>query len=305
MFMLGFLIGFFVFLILILSLSCYFVVQEGYVGVLSTFGAVHFKNKQTLITYSAGIHFKWPWQKLHVINKMEQNIALKEDGLDASVIASDGTLLRIESILRLTPHPDFLAEYLLGIESPKEHLSSLFNCLVRSEIANFGWASKKENHVYLESFLSKDSMSLITPHSAYAVIKKQRIQLNQAIAQRCAQYIQTKYGVEFQSVDLINILPPDELVNALNAVLQSQNQMEALYAHTQSECEQKVLSAQHAVTIATHQADAIAIEIEQLGAYLQTLKHQGTLSAYIDRRKNEVLSASKTLFYKNSQSIVK
>jgi hypothetical protein len=68
----------------------------------------------------------------------------------------------------------------------------------------------------------------------------------------------------------------------------------------ESECAQKVMSAEHGVRIATAKAAAVEAEIDELGKHLASLDATGVLEAYVERRKAEVLSDSRTLFVKEA-----
>jgi hypothetical protein len=46
-------------------------------------------------------------------------------------------VLRFESILRYLPVENALYDYIFDMRSPREHITSLFTCLLRNEIANF------------------------------------------------------------------------------------------------------------------------------------------------------------------------
>ena len=103
--------------------------------------------------------------------------------------------------------------------------------------------------------------------------------------------------VVFKAVDLTDIYPPEELEDALNAVINAQTESEELLARTEAECEQRILSAKQSLEIAKNNAQAHAIEIIKLGSYLERLSQLGVLDQYVSRRKFEVLSESKTVYY--------
>jgi hypothetical protein len=61
----------------------------------------------------------------------------------------------------------------------------------------------------------------------------------------------------------------------------------------------RLLGAVRGVTIAKTRAEAIEIEIDVLGKSLAKLDADNTLHAYVERRRDEVLSEARTTFLKD------
>jgi regulator of protease activity HflC (stomatin/prohibitin superfamily) len=287
---LGFLIGAGAFLVWALSRS-YVRVDEGHVAILVAFGAVVRDGKKPKLL-GPGLHFKAPWHHHRIVSKKEQNLVLSGEEGGRMAMAEDGTLLRFDSILRFTPETDELEAYLFGTKHPHEHITGLFTCLLRNEIANFRAVAPEGGPVSVA--LAKKSIEA----GSYALIRRERQVLNQRIATFVRESIGVKYGVRFSAVDLTDILPPDELADALNAVLTAQAEAEAHYARAEGDCQQRVLAAERGVEIAKARAQAAEIEITRLGEYLADLSSEKTLRAYVARRRAETLSQARTVYYK-------
>ncbi len=105
-----------------------------------------------------------------------------------------------------------------------------------------------------------------------------------------------EYGIQVVSVDLLQIDPPEELVDALNAVITAESEANALVARTELSVQQRVLSAEQAVEIANARALASESEIRTVGAELATLADQSVLKDYVQRRKIEVLGGSRRVY---------
>jgi regulator of protease activity HflC (stomatin/prohibitin superfamily) len=269
---------------------CFFRVEQGYLAVLTNFGAV-IKDSALLRTFGPGLHFKWPWQRVHHVAMMEQSLELSgEEGRTA--MANDGTILRFDSILRFQPVPAGLEHFLFELKSPHEHITGLFTCLLRNEIANFHPPTDNKGEVIADSIEASGG--------AYAQIRRERALLNQRIEEFCRTQIGKRYGVQFNAVDLTDILPPDELANALNAVINTQTEAESLYAIAEAETRQQVVAAEHGVEIAKARGLATEREINTLGDVLAQLDKDGTLADYVGRRRDEVISQSKTLYMRSS-----
>lgn len=255
----------------------WFRVEEGHLGVVSSFGAAHFENEEQrqLKLFGPGLHFKWPWQHVREFSVMERITDLiSHSGRTLHAVTSDATVLKLESKLRIQPVKENLYSYLFDLKRPVEHIQELFKCLLRNEVANF--------------------------EGSYDGIRKQRHILNKNIAEVSKVHIGTKYGVNFNSVDITDILPPEELALALNAVQNAQANVDALYARAEADRDVRLAAAQQAVEIATNRARAAETEILTLGQVLEELHKSNTIEEYLQRRKVEVYSASKWSFVNKS-----
>lgn len=273
----GFLSGLLVYALFALYKST-FRIEEGHVGLVTSLGAVlRADDGRALKIYRPGLHLKWPWQEVHHVALMEQIIELSGADGARTAMAEDGTVLRFESILRYLPLENTLYDYVFDLRSPREHITSLFTCLLRNEIANFRAAHDAPPG----------------PGGSYALIRRERRKLNAQIMAFCQREIGVHYGVEFSAVDLIDILPPEELDDALNAAIQAQNEAKAAYSHAEAEAQQRLIAAKHGVEIAQTKAAAVEREILTLASRLEELDAAGTLDLYVSRRNAEVLSQSK------------
>lgn len=266
-----------------LGFASFFRVEQGHLAVLTRFGRALEKAPGRLKTFEPGLHRKWPWDHVHVVPIKEQSVDLSGETGGRTAMAEDGTTLRFDSILRHVPVEAELHHFLFGLRSPMDHVTGLFTCLLRNEIANF--------RAPVPSPADEEAGS-------YALIRRERRLLNQRIEDFCRTQIGERYGVRFNAVDLTDILPPDELADALNAVIQSRAEADAMYARAQSECQQQVLASERGVEIAKARAKAVETEIDALAGFLRELDEKGTLQMYVDRRRAEVLAESKTFYLK-------
>ena len=267
----------------------YFRVDEGGTAVLTSFGAA-LRDGKKLLTFGPGLHFKAPWQRAIHVSTKEQSLLLSGEQGGRTAMAEDGTVLRFDSILRFAPAKDDLEVYLFGLKRRREHIIGLFSCLLRSEIANFRAPDPPGGPVTRALASRSDGGS-------FALIRRERQLLNKRIESFVMDAIGSSYGVHFSAVDLTDILPPDELADALNAVLTAHANADSLYARAESDCQQRMLAAERGIDIARERARAAELEIVTLGAFLAKLEHDGVLDAYVARRRAEVLSESKGLYF--------
>ena len=116
-----------------------FRVNEGHVGVVTTFGAALRDpgDPKRLKVFRPGLHAKFPWQEAQTVSLMEAIIDLSGAEGARTAMAEDGTTLRLDSVLRYLPVSDELYNFVFDMTAPKEHVTGLFTCLLRNEIANF------------------------------------------------------------------------------------------------------------------------------------------------------------------------
>jgi regulator of protease activity HflC (stomatin/prohibitin superfamily) len=274
-----------------MSTRCFFRVEQGYTAALTTFGAA-LKTGKHLKTYGPGLHFKWPWQRVHDVAMMEQSLELSGEEGGRTAMTYDGTILRFDSILRFQPVPAELEHFLFDLKKPHDHITGLFTSLLRNEIANF--------HPPVDAAGTVLPDSIEATGGAYAQIRRERALLNKRIEEFTRTQIGRRYGVQFNAVDLTDILPPDELADALNAVINSQTEAESLYSLAEAQTRQQIVAAEHGVEIAKQRGLATELEIKTLGEVLAKLETEGTLADYVARRRAEVISQSKTLYMRSS-----
>jgi len=258
----------------------FFRVEEGHVAAVTRFGRA-LKLGGRLRVYGSGLHRKAPWDVVHRVCVMEQGVELAGDEDGRTAMASDGTVLRLESILRYTPDAEALDAFLFRLRAPVEHITGLYTCLLRNEIAGFTNAGQQ---------------AATEDEGSYALLRRERTSLARRIDAFCRERIGVKYGVKNCAVELVDVLPPDELAVALNAVIQARAEAGTHVAHAEADSRRRALAAEQGIAIAAARAKAVEIEMDTLGEVLANLKTAGTLGDYVARREAEVLSESKTLF---------
>ena len=259
----------------------FFSIEEGNVGVVTYFGKAEFDSEEKLKLYFSGAHFKWPWGKIYRISTMEQ-ISDLYDNEEKTVLAYDGTVLRLEAKLRYRANIENIYDYFFKLKDPIDHIKGLFTSLLGHQIATFKGNDKSDSS------------------SSYALIRKERKLLNDQLDKFCNENLNRRYGIELQSIDLIDIIPPEELEKALNAVLSANVEAEAMYYRAEANCIQKKLAAKAGIEIEESKAQAIEIEIITLGKYLMELEEDKVLKLYVERRKNEVLYDAKNTYIKGA-----
>jgi len=285
---LGLLIGAALYLVW-LAKDCFFRVEEGQLAVLSRFGGALRDAGGGLRTFGPGLHGKWPFDVAHVVSLREQLVTLSGEKGGEPVMLNDGNVIRLDAMLRYGVERDGVEHFLFGMHHPQEHLTGLFSCLMRNEVANVKAPPNKG-----AALTQVDDAG-----GAYALVRRERQLLNQRIADFARQALGGHYGVRFNAVDITDLHPPDELADALNAVMSARAGADELRFRAESECAQRLLAAEKGVEIARLKAEAVEAEMTALGAHLGTLAQQGVLDDYVARRRAEVLSDVRTVYLRD------
>lgn len=283
---LGLLIGFGL-LALALVAASLVRVDEGHVAVLTRFGAARRRGAELLLC-GPGLHFKAPWDRSLIVPTHEQTLSFVGEQAGHRVMAADGTLLRFDCAVRWVPALPALERLLFDLRAPVPHIQELFACILRAEVAAF------------ESAGGPGDADWIRHAGSYATIRRELGRLRDRIEAACRERIGGRYGVEFIAVDIVDIIPPDELADGLNAVIQAENESDGAFYRAQGECQQRVLAARSGVAIARAHAEAAETELRVLAGHLESLARDGVLSDYVARRRDEVLAESRALYLNES-----
>lgn len=279
----------FVLALVALASQAWFRVDEGHVAVLTRFGRAQ-RDGERLRLYGPGLHARWPFEVAVVLATLERSLELSGEQRGRNAMTNDGTVLRFDSVLRYVVEEGGVERFLFGLLDPIEHVTGVFTCLLRNEIANFGGASE------VAAGLSMPPRPVDA--GSYALIRRERRRLNRQIDDFVRKRIGDRYGLRFVAVDLVDILPPDELDDALNAVLHAQSAAERDYFRAEADASRRLLAADESVAIARARADAEAREMAVIARTLADLDGRGVLAAYVARRRTEVLAESRLSFVK-------
>lgn len=257
-----------------------FRVENGNVGVLTVFGRFVRDGAQVKV-YPPGLHWKAPWAVAIEVSLAERSLSVADTGAAIEVLASDGTRVRVNARLRYHVDPARVATFLAEAKDAEADLRGLFRLTVREQMPRF---ERRADEL-----------------SAYTGLRLRMNELQQRTLAAMKDAAAREYGVEVIAVDYIQVDPPEELVDALNAVVAAESEANALVARTDLTAQQRVLAAEQAVAIANGHALASEAEIRTVGEELAVLADQGVLRDYVDRRRLEVLGGSRRV-YLNHQS---
>lgn len=253
-----------------------FRVDNGTVGVLTVFGKFVTDPQGTIRTFPPGLHGKAPWAHPIVLSLAERSLAFDDKNTAIEALAADGTRIRVNARLRFKVDQARAARFLADSKDAIEHLAGLFQLTVREQVARF---TQRPEEL-----------------SAYTALRLRMSELQQRIQDAMKGTAHDEYGIVVVSVDLIQIDPPEELIDALNAVITAESEANALVARTELSSQQRTLAAEQAVEIANARALAVESEIRTVGVELATLADQGVLRDYVARRRIELLGGSRRVY---------
>jgi regulator of protease activity HflC (stomatin/prohibitin superfamily) len=281
---------------LILTWLSYLRVEEGHLAVLTRFGEVvcesfqgselsaprklDFTESKPVKLFRPGVHWKRPWDQVVVFSTMERVIDLSGEEGGKYAMAADGTVLRLDSKIRFFPKENDYYSYLFELKNPMAHIREMFTCIIRNEIANFRGEFSGDQDVL----------------GSYSVIRRDRKRLNEQVEFICKDQIGVSYGIQFRGVDLIDIVPPQELEVALNGIQNAKTEAETMFARAEGDTRQKIVAAEQGVEIAKIRAESVAMELQTLAKMIKKLFKDGNIDDYLFHRKTELLGDSKMVF---------
>jgi len=292
MFFLGILVGVGLYVAWMIK-DCGFLVEEGCAAVVLRFGAALHNPDGSLRLFGPGAHFKWSFDQVRVVSLREQLVTLGGQHGAEPMMLADGTVIRLQSMLRYAPQRDGIAKYLFGLVHRKEHVAGLFSSLLRNEIANVKSAPHTTDITAIEDDVG----------GSFGLVRRDRQLLNKRIGDFAKAELGDQYGVHFEAVDITDIHPPEEMADALNAVMSARAEADTLRFRAEGECAQKMMAASRGVDIARAKAAAVENEILELGRNLAVLQAADVLRDYVKRRKAEVLSDSRTVYLNEGKSL--
>lgn len=257
---------------------CVFRVDEGHVALLTSFGRPLSDGTRARV-YEPGLRFKLPWHKVHVVPTMEQGLELSHSREGSSAMAADGMVLRFDSNLRFVVERTRLEPFVFALHAPLAHINGVFTCLLRNEIGNCGGGGASED--------------------SYALIRRERNDISARIQAAFEADLTARYGVRFSALDLTDVLPPDELADALNAVMNARAEADAAYSLAEADSQRRVLAAERGVEVARAKALAAEREVEAVAQVLTELHGKKTLEHYVARRRTEVLGQARAVFLRS------
>lgn len=282
-FITGFAGGLVTCIVLLVAVFGAFKVEEGHVASLTSFGKAMREANGKLKLWQPGLHMKMPWHQAHQFSLMEKSVELRTNDQAFYAIAQDGTNLNLDTHIRIKASEENAEALLYKIENPVKHLKDYLSCVLRNEVANFG-----------------DTLS---PGEAFIRLRNGKKVFLSQYQKATEKQLKDRYGLELLGLDIVDVIPPEELATSLNSVQTAKAEGEQQIARAYALRETRMLSARESLEIAKAEGAASEKEIKVLGFHLSELKKKGTLLDYVTRRENEVYKKSRmSVVRKDTQS---
>ena len=223
----------------------------------------------------AGLHFKFPWQKVYKVTIATQtaNIAYDPENPSANqrgtvleAVTKDQLNTGLRGQIRYAVAERNLYAFLFGVKNPIAHVMGYFVSVLRERIANFeapprpvGDLGPTSSHV--------DGISIND-------LRKNLSDLNRHMDEECRSSV-ARYGIALDSTLITEIDPPPEVESALAAINTAHNQVSSEISLAEASADQKVVQSRKAVEIETLKAQAEVQFLRQMSDQLVLLKRNG------------------------------
>ncbi len=241
-----------------------------------------------------GLHFKFPWQKVHKVSIATQtaNIAFdpetpsaNHNGTLLDAVTKDQLNTGLKGQIRYGASEKNLYAYLFGVANPIAHVMGYFVAVLRERIANFEAGPA-----------APDAPASHIPGVSINDLRKNLSEINRHMETECASSI-ARYGIVLDATLITEIEPPTDVESALAAINTAHNQVSSEISLAQAAADQKIVQSRRAVEIETLKAQAEVQLLRQLADQLALLKKNGpdALRLYLRNVKLKLFQKAKRL----------
>jgi regulator of protease activity HflC (stomatin/prohibitin superfamily) len=235
-----------------------------------------------------GPYFKWPWQKLTVIDMTIQatDIAWDPDKQQTSIesVTKDNLTVQLGGQIRWRPCEQNLYAYKFGVNHPQAHVMGYFVSALRDRIATF--SKEPTDSQGVEGISIND-------------LRRNLSAINRYMEESCRKTA-ARYGIELDAALITTIDPPQEVDEALASINTTTNNVAAAISQAKADADQRLKLAEQAVEIAENQANAEATPLLELSATLTEIHGHGGKDAL----ESYVRNATLPLREKAAQTVV-
>lgn len=244
-----------------------------------------------------GLHFKFPWQKVHKVSIATQTVniafdpdtpAANDSGTILEAVTKDQLKTGLKGQIRYAVSEKNLYACIFGVKRPISHVMGYFVSILRERVSNFE-APHNALEVKIESTGLSDSTQL--PGISINDLRKNLSELNRQMEEECRSSV-ARYGIAFDAALITEIDPPPEVESALAAINTAHNQVSSEISIAQAAADQKIVQSRRAVEIETLKAQAEVQLLKQLADQLSILKRNGpeSLKLYLRNIKLKLFS---------------
>lgn len=233
-----------------------------------------------------GLHFKWPWEKVHKTSVAIETFNMAFDP-ETPTANKNGTMLEavtkdqlntgLTGQIRFKICEQNLYAYLFGVKDPIVHVMGYFVSVLRQLIANF----EAPKDLLLAGADGGNSTSLAeTAGISINDLRKNLRDINDKMYTECL-CTAARYGIVLDASLITGIEPPEEVESALAAINTAHNHVSSEISLSQAAADQKIVASHRAVEIETLKAQAEVQPLLSLAERLLELKKNGALDTYV------------------------
>ncbi|MCS6883420.1 MAG: SPFH domain-containing protein [Oscillochloridaceae bacterium] len=233
-----------------------------------------------------GVHFKWPWERIHKVSIATQTVNMALDledpranrgGTVLEAVTKDQLNVGLKGQIRYRVSERHLYAYLFGVKNPVVHVMGYFVSILRERIAGF------------EAPPAPGGNGASQPTDASAVsgvsindLRKNLRDLNELMDRECLSS-PARYGVILEASLITEIDAPPEVESAMAAINTAHNQVSSDISLAQAAADQKIVQSKRAVEIETLKAQAEVEPLLALAEQLHALRARGpnAIAAYL------------------------
>lgn len=225
-----------------------------------------------------GLHFKWPWEKVHTISVATETIEMAFDpetpsanshGQMLEAVTRDQLNVGLKGQIRYRPSEQNLYAVLFGIKNPMIHVMGYYISILRERIANFQKETKTLNQQAADP-----NEQIVSESISINDLRKNLREINDIMVQEC-ETSAARYGIVLDASLITSIEPPHEVESALAAINTAHNNVSSEISLAKATADQTIVQSKRAVEIETLKAEAEVEPIRALAAQLKQLKQTG------------------------------
>ncbi len=224
---------------------------------------------------SPGLHFKFPWEKIHTVSIATETRNMAYDpempnananGTMLEAVTRDQLNIGLKGQIRFRFSEQNMYACIFGIKNSMAHVMGFYVSILREKIANF----------------SRDQAPSTAPATGLALtesvsindLRKNLRDINDLMVKDC-QSSAARYGVILEASLITSIEPPVEVESALAAINTAHNNVSSAISLANATADQTIVQSKRAVEIETLKAQAEVEPLRALAEQLKTLKASG------------------------------
>lgn len=246
-----------------------------------------------------GLHFKFPWQKVHKTSIAIETVSIALDpeqaaanrnGQQLEAVTKDQLNTGLKGQIRYSVSEHNLYAYFFGVKNPIAHVMGYFVSVLRERISNF----EAPTATALPEGTPANILSSHIPGISINDIRKNLTALNHYMEKECESSV-ARYGIAMNAALITEIDPPAEVESALAAINTAHNQVSSEISLAQAAADQKIVQSKTAVQIETLKAQAEVQLLQQLADQLAILKKNGSdsLALYLRNIRLKLFNEAK------------